>query len=332
VDLTSTGYVVPQLVAKVGANVGGRLVTVNVREGGKVDKDETLFEIDHSTLDAQISAAKARVSSAYARVLTAKASVSEAKLPLERERKLAAAGAATQAVVDDLTARVATLDQQVRATEAEVGAAQAEVDALSAQVPQYTVKAPFSGVAQTKPAQLGDVVAPSQPLVELVDPTELVIEADVPEGRLGLVAVGRVCEVVLESKPEARLKAHVVGMGPRINRSKSTGIVKVKLDDASVALSPDMSARVSFFGKDAELPPSDAKPKTVVPRAAVVDRSGKKAVFVVRDGKIELVPVTVGEEIESGFELVDGPPPGTRVVKNPAETLRDGQSVKEGSS
>ena len=96
----------------------------------------------------------------------------------------------------------------------------------------------------------------------------------------------------------------------------------------------EKASREAFDDDWFQEPPEDeaAKPKTVVPRAAIVERAGRKSVFVVRDGKLELVPVTVGDEIESGFELVDGPPPGTRVVKNPAETLRDGQAVKEGSS
>ena len=59
---------------------------------------------------------------------------------------------------------------------------------------------------------------------------------------------------------------------------------------------------------------------------------GKKAVFVLKDGKVQLVFIRVGEEASGGFELLEGPPPGTRVVKDPAATLRDGQSVKEGSS
>src|ERR1700734_4187226 len=36
IDLTATGYVVPQIVAKVGAKVTGRVVKVNVHEGSVV--------------------------------------------------------------------------------------------------------------------------------------------------------------------------------------------------------------------------------------------------------------------------------------------------------
>jgi hypothetical protein len=41
------------------------------------------------------------------------------------------------------------------------------------------------------------------------------------------------------------------------------------------------------------------------------------------------VPVTVGGPYAGGLELLDGPPPGTHLVKDPAPALADGASVKE---
>jgi RND family efflux transporter MFP subunit len=332
VDLTSTGYVVPQLVARIGANVPGRLVKVNVAEGKAVHEGDVLFEIDHVTLDAQIASAKARVASANARVASAKASVSEADLPYQREKKLVEVGAATRASAEDLGARVGSLNEQVHANEAEVTAAVAEVKALEAQLPQYTIKSPIDGVAQNKPAQVGDVVTPEQPLVEIADPNALLIEADVPEARIALVKVGQPCEVVLEALPSKHLRGRVAELGPKINRSKATATVKVKIEDAVERLAPDMSARVSFLAKDLDVAAMNAAPKIIVPSTALADRGGDKVVFVLKDGKVELMKVKLGEEGESGFELLEGPPAGTRVVKNPPASLRDGQAVKEGSS
>jgi multidrug efflux pump subunit AcrA (membrane-fusion protein) len=74
------------------------------------------------------------------------------------------------------------------------------------------------------------------------------------------------------------------------------------------------------------------KPKTVVPSSALVDRAGTKVLFVLEeDGVVRMRNVTVGAELGGGFEVVDGPAAGTRVVANPPETLADGQRVKEKS-
>jgi hypothetical protein len=70
-------------------------------------------------------------------------------------------------------------------------------------------------------------------------------------------------------------------------------------------------------------------PKRIVPGAAVVERSGAKVVFVIDQGKVRMTGVKVGSEAAGGYELIDGPPPGTKVVSNPPADLEDGQKIKE---
>jgi hypothetical protein len=55
-------------------------------------------------------------------------------------------------------------------------------------------------------------------------------------------------------------------------------------------------------------------------------------VFTVQEGKAKLTPVVLGAPFGTGFELKDGPPPGTKVIKDPPAALTDGQPVKEGSA
>jgi hypothetical protein len=74
-----------------------------------------------------------------------------------------------------------------------------------------------------------------------------------------------------------------------------------------------------------------AKPKTVVPASALVTRAGAKAVFVLEGETVRMRTVVVGEKIGNGFELVQGPAVGARVVANPPATLLDGHRVKEKS-
>ena len=93
-----------------------------------------------------------------------------------------------------------------------------------------------------------------------------------------------------------------------------------------------MAARVSFLAKELEADKLTQPAKTVVPAAAIADRAGAKVVFVVEDGVVRMKPVTLGEAVGSGFELLDGPSPGTRVVRAPGPELEDGQRVKEKES
>ena len=45
-----------------------------------------------------------------------------------------------------------------------------------------------------------------------------------------------------------------------------------------------------------------------------------------------MAPIKVGPAFANGFELVEGPPPGTRIVVQPSAQLADGQRIKEKGS
>ena len=70
-------------------------------------------------------------------------------------------------------------------------------------------------------------------------------------------------------------------------------------------------------------------PKVVVPDAALVDRNGAKVVFVLDGGKVRMTPVKIGDAYAGGRILIQGPAVGTKVIKSPSSTLRDGQAVEE---
>jgi len=115
---------------------------------------------------------------------------------------------------------------------------------------------------------------------------------------------------------------------PRVDRAKATVMVKVAFADAAEGVLPDMSARVSFLQKELDEKELATPPKIVVPSSALVERAGGKVVFVVEEERVRMVPVKLGPAFGTGYELVDGPRPGTQVVQTPPETLVDGQKVK----
>lgn len=329
VDLTATGYVIPQSTAKVGAKIVGRIVTVNVEEGAAVKTGDVLFELDPDDQRSAVAAAQARVAAASAKIATAKAQKAEIELDYNRTKLLAEEGAVARATVDDLDARLKSLDAQVKAAQAEVTAAQAEVQSLSTGLKNLKIFAPIDGTALTKPANIGDITSPNMPLVELADFSTLLVEVDVPEGRLELVKPDGPCEIALDSVPSKRFPGTVVAISPKLNRAKATAVVKVKFNRPPEQLRPEMSARVSFLEKELDEDTLAAPPKIIVPAAAIVDHAGSKAVWVVEQDIVRRVPVTLGDAFGSGFVIESGPPPGTRVVKNPPEGLADGQAVKE---
>jgi RND family efflux transporter MFP subunit len=329
ISVTATGYVVPQSIARPGAKVAGRLSKVRVKEGDVVNAGDVLVELDDADQRASIVSAEARIASARAKVASARANAAELRPQITREQILVDKGANARATLEDLTARAAALDEAARAAEAEVHAAEAEANALRVNLRDNIVVSPIHGTVITKPPEVFDLVAPPAFIVEIADFDSLEVEVDVPESRLNLVHVGTPCEIVLDAEPSRRRAGTAVELSTRVNRAKATLIVKVKFDEGTAGVLPDMAARVSFLTKRVDAESMKVPPKRVVPKSAVVDRGGSKVVFVVDEGKARLTKVVLGPAVGDGYEMLEGPLPTTRIVQSPAPDLADGQRVKE---
>jgi len=331
VQLTSTGYVVPQVQVDLSSKLVGRVQTANVREGSVVKTGQVLFELDASDQRVAVASAQAKVAAARARTATARAQLAEIVQQRDRERRLAESGAVSQATADDLAARVKSLEEQVRAADADVAAAQAEVAALATNLGNTTIRSPIDGTVTTKPLLPGDVVSPGTSMAHIADFSSIVVETDVPEGRLARVKKGGPCEIVLDAYPEKRWRGEVVEVSPQLNRAKASATVKVRFLDRDDTVLPEMAARVSFLDQPLDQAQLKEPPKKILPGSAITERAGAKVVFVVDGGKVRMVPVTLGKPFGDGFELAAGPDPGTKLVSQPAETLADGQAIKERS-
>ncbi|WP_437575206.1 efflux RND transporter periplasmic adaptor subunit [Sorangium sp. So ce887] len=330
ISVTSTGYVVPQVVSRVGAKLPGRIARVYVKEGDVVKAGDPLVDLDDADQKSLVAAAHAKVAAARARAVASRASIVEVEQQVARERALVERQVTGRAAMEDLTARAHSLTQSAAAAEAEVKAAAADVESLRITLADRKIVAPINGTIMSKPPEIGEVVGLELPhLVEIADFTSLVVETDVPETRLHLIEPGKPCEVVLDAYPSKRHRCTTVEIGKRVNRAKATIPIKVKFVGEAKEALPEMSARVSFLAEALSEEAMKEPPKRVVPEAAVVERAGAKVVFVVDQGAVKRVPIKVGGPAPGGLELLDGPAPGTRLVVKPSADLEDGQKIKE---
>lgn len=329
VDLTATGYVIPQVTAKVGTKVAGRIAKVFLREGETVTAGEPLFELDPADERIAMGSAQARIRAAAARVEASRAEVQEAEAQLARDQRLVDMGATAPASVEDRKLRVEALRKQADAAAAEVQVNQAEAAVSGQQLRNLRIVAPISGTAVNKPAQVGDVVASASTLVDLVDFESLLVEVDVPEARLSQVKPDGPCELVLDAAPTERLKCKVAEFTPRVNRAKATATVKVRLMEKANRLWPDMSARVSFLANEVDDQLRKQPPKKLVSKRALAKVDGQSGLWVIEDKRLRFVPVGQAEPTGENVELKDGPAAGARVVLDPGSDLRSGQAVKD---
>ena len=259
---------------------------------------------------------RVRACSPRRRVRPLRANQAEVAPQIARTRVLVEHGASPRSALEDLEARSTSLRAGADAAQAEVRALQAEVEALRIGERETSILAPIAGTVLAEPSEVGEMVGPLVPILELADMTSLVVEIDVPEARLSVVRVGTPCEIVLEAFPGRRLRGEVLELGRRVNRQKATVPVKVRFVDPSEGVLPDMSARVSFLTEQLSETQLCAASRTIVPADAVIERGGRRVVMeIATGGLVHLRRVTLGEQTDDGFVLVDGPDPGTRLVQ-----------------
>ena len=326
VSLTATGYLVPQVTAKVGAQVAATVVKTLVVEGDRVAEGSGLFELDAKDAQAAVDAAEARRTAAQSRVKVAETERADTAGLLAREQGLVASGVSLGANVDDLGRKLAMLDARIASAKADAKASEAEVEALRTGLGKFTVTAPFAGVVSTRPVSPGTVAAPGTTLAELIDPNSLLVEADVPESRLAQLSLNMPAEVILDSRPDDRLAGKIVGFSAKVDRAKATGVVRIALDPPVAGLMPDMATRLRFLKEPAK---KEAAPKTVVPASALVPCGGGQCGFQMVDGKAKKVVITTGAALGDGFEVLGGVTPGTRLIQSPPATLEEGAAVEQ---
>ena len=69
-----------------------------------------------------------------------------------------------------------------------------------------------------------------------------------------------------------------------------------------------------------------------IPANTLLFRSEGLRVGVVRDGRAELVPVTIGRDFGATVEVVAGLQPTDRVIVNPSDSLTSGTQVQVGAA
>jgi HlyD family secretion protein len=142
--------------------------------------------------------------------------------------------------------------------------------------------------------------------------------------------LGTPADIVLDAFPEKHFRGKVAEVRPRVDRAKATVTVKVAFVDDTTDVLPDMGAKVTFLGKELDAAAQKAAPTPALQPDTVAVRGDRKVVFAVQpDGTVRELPVVTGGPLGTLVSLRDGPPAGTRIVRNPPAELRDGSRIKE---
>jgi RND family efflux transporter MFP subunit len=307
--VAATGAVKPATGAELAvvAPQSARIAEIPRGVGDRVGKGDLLVRFDVPSLNADASERRSALASADARLTNARAAE-------QRVRGLYQRGIAARKELEDAT-------RELTDAEAAVAAARSARTAAAELAARQVVRAPFAGVVAARGHNPGDLVDPSaaEPILRLVDPSRLQIEAAVPLADLAQVAVGSPATVTGPGgyPPE---RAAVISRPAAVDPATGTATVRLQFA-APTQLPSGTPVRIEIQGE----PHGGA---VLVPAAALIQEGTDDFLFSVdAQGKAHRRQVRVGVVAGGEAEILAGVAPGEPVVVSGQNALPDGAST-----
>lgn len=311
---------------------GQPLETLLADVGDRVEAGQVLAKLSISTLELQktealaaLASARAAIAQGEAQLVEAEASAAEAERVIARTTVLKDNGTAPQATWDAANAakiaadaRVLVATQGLESAKAQLALAEARLETAELYLARTEVKAPVAGVIVARNAKLGAVAtAAGQPMFVIIRDGALELRADVAEADVLRLASGMTA------------KLHGVGMTdsiagtvrlvePSIDPLTRLGQARISVD-ASGGLRKGMFAEAEILVAERE--------GLAVPITAVGSTDGGPTVMRVRDGVVEVAPVSLGIRDGAMVEILEGLAEGDLVVAKAGAFVRSGDRV-----
>lgn len=193
-----------------------------------------------------------------------------------------------------------------RNLELQSGLTQARLNLREAQLSLNNTKiiAPFSGVITGLEQKVGNLVGSGKALCTLYDPSSLSLTAKVLESDFGKIRLGLKAEIYPLAYSDQIFDAVVSEISPSVDEN---GMINVKLRlQNTVGLLPGMNANAVI-----RLPQNE---NVIVPREALVMKSGRPVVFTMEDGLAKWNYVEIGEDNGQDLEILSGIESGKQVI------------------
>ncbi len=197
----------------VAAQVLGKIVSMGVAEGDRVEQGNRLVTLDESALRAQEEQAKASRELAALNMGLAGVKLEEAQSDFARATVLMQSKVIPQEQYDHLKTALAAAQAQRDIAEAQEKLAAAQLAAAQVNLAQTVITSPIDGVVARKWASVGEIVQPAQSIYTLYGVSDLWVEANFKETQVSKLSVGDAAEIAVDASPHGKLKGRVESIG-----------------------------------------------------------------------------------------------------------------------
>jgi HlyD family secretion protein len=249
-EVSATGRLEALTTVQVGAEISGRIASVDVDFNDRVFKGQLLARLDEAALGAQRAQSKAALTAARASLQRARAEREHTGRSERRALELFATKSGSEAARDDASAAARVAEQLVLAAEAEVAARLAAHQLAETNLTHTSIESPIDGVVITRNVDPGQIVvaALQTPVLFTVaaDLRKMQVIAAVDEADIGELARSQEAEFSVHAYPERKFKARVteVRNAAQVVQDVVTYGVELAVDNFDLALRPGMTASV----------------------------------------------------------------------------------------
>lgn len=261
---------------KVTFQGSGYLEKLNIRNGQMVSAGQLLAELENTS--EEFAAEKAQIAYSKAKILFNDDSIGFSRLTAEAK--------------SNLQLRSGLRDAELSLREAQIN------------LEKTLVRAPISGRVAELEEKEGNMVSAGKDLCVIYTPNQLVLTAKILESDYGRIKLGLKADVYPLAFKDRTFEATLVEINPKVDEF---GMVTVKLQlDETDGLLPGMNANAIIRAPQSE--------NVLVPREAVVMKSGRPVVFTFENGIAKWNYVETGLDNGVDIEITSGVNDGAEVI------------------
>jgi membrane fusion protein (multidrug efflux system) len=272
--------------------VPGRIVDINLSEGGFAKKGTLLVKLFDGDLQAQLKKSKAQ-------------------LQLEEQTEKRQSELMKVNGISQLD-----LDQTIL----QINSIKADIEVLGVQINKTEVRAPFDGTIGLRNVSIGAQVTPSTPLATIRDVKHLKIDFSVAEKYGSIIKPGYKLTFTVQGD-DKKYSATVMATEQGIESDTRNLNGRAIVENNNTSLIPGQSANV-------ELRLYENKDALMVPTEAVIPQARTKQLIVAKNGKASFVTIVTGIRTSSSVQVISGLNPGDTVVTTGILFLKPNAALK----
>lgn len=215
-----------------------------------------------------------------------------------------------------------TLKAEHQAARSRLYAAEANLKSTRLLLNELNVTAPADGIVGARYVEIGERTTGKETLFTVFIDEQLYAVFPIQEENSTMCGPGQSVEVIIPSLENLQVFASIDLISPTVDPASGNIMIKALIHDPEDEIKPGMFVRTRISG-------GKERNTIFLPVSAVRNRiQNTGTVFMVTEGKVFPIEITLGEEEAGKVEVIEGITPGMLVVDSPPPLLQEGNNVE----